>query len=115
MITKAIQVARRSTIRRHKTGAVITDSKGNVISVGWSHVPSYSLKDTPFSMHAEHHAILRAAQSKRSVRNGRIYIATIASKSGNVTSAKPCNVCAALLREVGIKEIIYTEREVLTR
>lgn len=110
MLELAIKLAHRSTNKRHKTGAVIVNSKtGDIISTGWSHKGQTTWKTTPWSTHAEMHAILRAPHPKL-LEHATIYIATVCSKSGNLTSAKPCSSCGALLSGAGIKQVIYTER-----
>jgi deoxycytidylate deaminase len=112
VLNKAISVAKtRSRIKRHKTGAVITDSKGKIVSLGWSHMTMVS-RARYYSMHAELHAILRA--NPKRLNGATIYIATVC-KSGNVTSAKPCDACEAIIREVGIKSVVYTEYKEVNR
>jgi deoxycytidylate deaminase len=106
LFADAIRAAHRSTILRHKTGAAIYDAKGNLVSVGWSHVPEMTFKKTPFSMHAEHHACRRAGHVMDA---HSIIIVTIARKSGNITSGAPCSVCLDMLVQQGFKEIHYSE------
>src|ERR1043166_3812522 len=108
MLDKAMNAAKRSSLKRHKTGAVIVDSKGVLVSIGWSHMTN-TTRSQYFSMHAELHAILRADKRER-LKNATIYVATIAGRSGNITTAKPCEACEAIIRSVGIKSIVYTER-----
>jgi deoxycytidylate deaminase len=108
MLTEAIRIAKRSPIRTHKTGAVIYDNKGGIISRGWSH-PTTALVTTPRSMHAEMHAIMRAPPG--TLRGSTIAVATL-TRSGHITSGKPCCSVLKLIQHVGIKEIIYTERRV---
>lgn len=101
-------------MRRFKTGAVIVGKDGKLLSVGWSHMTDRIMKEY-HSMHAECHAILRARATRKPLRGATIYVATLSGKSGSVTSAKPCRACKALILAVGITEVIYTERIVLSK
>lgn len=112
MLPKAIKVAKRSTIKRFKTGAVIVDRNGAIVSLGWSHMTDRRMAQY-YSMHAELHAILRAEKSR--LKGATMYVATIVGKSGNVTSAKPCPACEGVIASVGIKDVVFTERKVLRK
>jgi deoxycytidylate deaminase len=105
-IEQAIKVAKRSSIRTHKTGAVIV-LRENIVSNGWSHVPSYSYAlKSKRSLHAELHALARGRHEDLS---GAIcYVATLAGKSGNVCDALPCLDCAIALRAAGISVVFYS-------
>lgn len=103
-IEEAVKIARRSDIRKHKTGAVILkDAK--IVSNGWSHVPHYKLRSKR-SLHAEIHALGRARHLD--LKGAVVAIATIASKSGNVVGAKPCLDCAIALHAAGVMHVHYT-------
>lgn len=104
MLDETIKIAKRSTHKRYLTGAVIFNKQGDVVSKGWSHtgMKMYNL----LSVHAEMHSLWRA---KHLDLNGHsIYIVTIAGKSGNITTGKPCANCAIALRSVGIDKIYYS-------
>ncbi len=105
MITKAATIAKRSTMRSHKTGAIIVRS-GTVLSNGWSHTPAYKLSNGQRSIHAEIHALARGRHLY--LHGTEIYIATVSGKSGNLVSAKPCLDCAIALRAAGVYEVIYS-------
>lgn len=104
----AIVAAERSTIRRHRTGAAIYAKDGTLLSNGWSHVPAEHYTETPFSMHAEHHALSRL----RVCDYGRAHTIVIATltKGGNVTCGEPCPACARKLNGTPIQEVIATQR-----
>jgi deoxycytidylate deaminase len=108
MIDLAVKMAKRSNVRTHKTGAVIVSRHGEIISKGWSHPTERRLRQTPFSIHAELHAILRSPREK--LRGATIYVATL-TKGGNITNSKPCEACTAIIREVGIAHVVYTVKE----
>lgn len=102
----AIKAAERSSVRRHKTGAAVYDSNMNLLAIGWSHVPEGKLVSTPWSKHAENHALARA--HGKGVPH-TIVIATL-TKAGNVTKGDPCSSCAAQIKRAGIKRIFYTQQ-----
>lgn len=99
----ALYAARRSTIAKFQTGAAIADN-GKVVSIGWSHVGPIRWETTPWSTHAEAHAIRRAG---RNVNGCDLYIATV-SRKGNVTLSAPCCKCETLLKNFELRNIVYT-------
>jgi len=107
LINEAIKVARRSTHKKHMTGAVIVSPSDEIVSNGWAHTGSWRMREL-YSMHAELHAIYRARHARRILHECQIYVATIARSSGAITSAKPCITCAAALLAVGIDTVHYT-------
>lgn len=102
----AIKYASRSSIKRHKTGAVLVTRTGRVI-YGWSHVSHLTLKSADYSMHAEIHCIFRA--KRVDLRGAEIYVATLAAKSGNVVDSEPCDVCCAALAAAGVTGCHFME------
>lgn len=105
MIETAIHIAKRSTNKTHKTGAVIVKG-GIVLSTGWSHTSEANYTGLR-TIHAEMHAIARAKAQRKNLLGAYIYIATVIAKSGNVVNSRPCINCAvALLRED--MQAIYT-------
>lgn len=110
MFTDALRAAQNSTVKKFHTGCTIYDRRGNKLSDGWSHVPQGRLVETPWSKHAEHHAIERLKPGDAEKAH-RIVIATL-SRKGNITSGTPCPTCAARIRKhlPNIKEVIATQR-----
>lgn len=104
MFNATVKIAKRSTHKRYLTGAIIFDKRGEAVSTGWSHTgfKMYNM----LSVHAEMHSLWRARHLD--LNGFSIYIVTIAGKSGNVTTAKPCINCAIALRSVGIDKIYYS-------
>lgn len=103
------KIAKRSDIRRHKTGAIIVNNYSKeIVSNGWSHVPHYKLHSGKRSLHAEMHALSRARHLD--LWNGPyyIYIVTVAGRSGNIVGAKPCLDCAIALQAAGIAGAYYS-------
>lgn len=105
MIDEAIKMANDSPMRRFATGAVIFSKRGEILSKGCSHISSLRLHSL-YSIHSEIHALHKVRHLN--LYGATIAIATIARKSGNLTSAKPCSVCASMLYAAGIREAIYT-------
>jgi cytidine deaminase len=100
----AIRAARRSDVYDHKTGAAVYDSRGKLLAIGWSH-QRRDLKSTPYSMHAEHHALSRL---KRSDQPRTIVIATV-TKGGALTCSTPCRSCRNLINKYAITKVIAHE------
>jgi pyrimidine deaminase RibD-like protein len=107
-LDEAIKIAKRSTIRTHKTGAVIVIGD-EIVSNGWSHTPNYRLSNGKRSMHAEMHALARARHIH--LQGAEIYVATLSGKSGNRVNACPCLDCAVALRSAMLFTAFYTVRE----
>lgn len=109
-------VATRSTCVRRQVGAVIVKDK-RVLSTGYNgapkgskhcdelgcirvelNVPSGTRHELCRGVHAEQNAVIQAAYFGVSVKGSTIY-----------TTTYPCSMCAKLLINAGIKEIVYLE------
>lgn len=104
--TEAHRMAQRSSLARYKTGAVIVPKVGGNIAFGWSHRSEIRYSQTPFSCHAELHAINRSLKSN--LLGATIYVVTIRGTSGAIVSGKPCEVCADILEKVGIERVVHS-------
>ncbi len=110
----AYLAARRSTCLRRKVGAVLVKEK-HVLSTGYNgppkglkhcdetgclrgqlNVPSGERHEICRGLHAEQNAIIQAAVFGVSIKNSHLYVTTT-----------PCVVCAKMLINAGVKEIIY--------
>ncbi len=108
--------ATRSTCLRRKVGAVIVIDK-HVLSTGYNgaprgvshceekgclrmqmNVPSGTRHELCRGVHAEQNAVAQAALFGISVKGATIYTTTF-----------PCSLCAKILINSGIKEIVYDE------
>ncbi len=108
--------ATRSTCLRRKVGAVIVIDK-HVLSTGYNgaprgvshceekgclrinmNVPSGTRHELCRGVHAEQNAVAQAAYFGISVKGATIYTTTF-----------PCSLCAKILINSGIKEIVYGE------
>ena len=109
-------VSSRSTCLRRKVGAVIVKEK-RVLSTGYNgapkgtehceqtgcirvqlNVPSGTRHELCRGVHAEQNAVTQAAYFGVSVNGASIY-----------TTTYPCSMCAKILINAGIKEIVYSE------
>lgn len=95
-----------------KVAAFVTDKKGNVISKG---VNSYTKthpmqaefaekvgQDHRIYLHAEISALVKARKKPFAIYIARKF------KNDEFALAKPCPVCAAALKEAGVKKIVYS-------
>jgi len=108
--------ATRSTCLRRKVGAVIVKDS-HVLSTGYNgsprgvshceekgclrvlmNVPSGTRHELCRGVHAEQNAVTQAAYFGTSVKDATIYTTTF-----------PCSLCAKILINSGIKEIVYNE------
>lgn len=111
MIDKAIQQAEKSTYK-HRLGACITLGR-KVLGVGYNKINRYQSKvktgSWDGSLHAEIAAVLDAL---RKYPVGRLEGATVTvvriSKSGELRLAMPCKNCYNSLRNLGIKEVRFS-------
>ena len=96
--------ANRSVLKLFKTGAIIFDSYGKVVSKGCSHMKE-NWAPRP-NIHAEQDALLKSGN----VSGMTCLIVTI-NKSGNhACSSKPCAFCTHIMHKAGIGRVIYAER-----
>ena len=91
---------------RFRLGAVLVH-KNNIVSVGTNSYKTHPLmsKRTAWPyLHAEQHAIIRAGIDN--CEGLDLYIARVL-KNNTLALSKPCDVCAKLIQEVGIKRTFY--------
>ncbi len=112
----AFLAASRTNCTRRKVGAVIVNEK-NVLATGYNGPPTGSahcdsagclrnIMDVPSGerhelcrgLHAEQNAIIQAAVHGVSIRGSSMYVTT-----------HPCVVCAKMLINAQIKEVVYAE------
>lgn len=67
-------------------------------------------KVPPPSVHAEEKAINIALSNGNDLKGAIIYVART-SKQGHSAISKPCPKCDKLIRQNGIKKVIYTEND----
>jgi deoxycytidylate deaminase len=108
--------ASRSTCRRRKVGAVISTPDHAMISQGYNgsprgtpncidigfcerqkqNVPSGQMLEKCKAVHAESNAVINAGRQGKSVQDAILYCTTF-----------PCQICAGIIINSGLKEIIY--------
>jgi dCMP deaminase len=111
----ASDVLLRSTCLRRKVGAVIVKDNW-LLSVGYNGAPAHSPHCSELggcmrqelnvpsgekheicrAVHAEQNAIIQAAKHGVKIDGATLYV-----------TAFPCNICAKMIANVGIKEIVY--------
>ncbi len=110
----AFEVSKRSTCLRRAVGAIIVKDRRilatgyNGVPSGLRHceetgclreqlgVPSGQRHELCYAIHAEQNAIIQAARYGINITGASIYITT-----------QPCVVCAKMLINAGIKEIVF--------
>ena len=105
VIKLAKKVASRSQ-HKFKLGAVIF-KKGDILSFGFNHAhKTHPKSNVPYrKIHAELGALLYLTREQ--LKGSSIYIHRT-KKDGSEGLAKPCQYCAALLEEVGIRDIYFS-------
>ena len=107
-------VAERSTCRRHHVGAVAVRDK-HILTTGYNgapaglkdclelgclrdemQIPSGTRHEICRGVHAEQNAIIRGDPLR--MAGGTMYV-----------NAKPCNICAKMIINAGIKRVVYVE------
>lgn len=95
--------------QRYRHGAVIIKG-GSVIGTGYNkgrNNPNYISPEhikSDGSYHAEEVAIKNAGES---IQGATIYVARI-NKTGQDRDSRPCKKCMAVIKDAGIKKVIYT-------
>ena len=106
----ALLSAERSKDPNTQVGACIVDADNKILSVGYNGMPSGCKDDEMpwgrvgkplenkyfFVCHAELNAILNYRGSKKDLEHAKIYVDLF-----------PCNECAKIIIQSGIKEVIY--------
>lgn len=93
---------------RYHVGCVIVSGNNRVAANNVYKTHPFLLKDKLCyrrTIHAEMLALIRA---RFDVSGGTAYVARL-DKYGNLKMAKPCRICTDLLKEAGIKHVIYSD------
>lgn len=112
----AIKILESVSVQRGKQRlcSVITDRKGNVLSIGQnSYIKTHPLqaraakrlgKEESCYLHSEIDAVRRLGRDAYKARN--IYVARL-DKQGHPVLAKPCEICESVLTSLGLN-VQYT-------
>lgn len=98
----AVKTAQESQFIRHRTGAVIYDTKYGWFVKGCSHKHDGGMKIN--SLHAEQHALRKWPHE-----GGTCYIVTLTRSNNFATCSRPCISCANRLQRKMIG-VCYAER-----
>lgn len=101
-LCRAIDVASVSEHNNFKHGAVLVKG-GKVLSEGSNKYTNTGKMHGFGSIHAEERAL---KSMKKDPRGGVMYIARVASYGPAMS--KPCRRCQLLLKNAGIKRVVYT-------
>lgn len=120
-------VASRSTCIRRRYGAVIVKDRV-IVSTGYNGAPRGSVNCVDINIckrrelnvppgeryelceavHAEQNAIINGAPER--MKDAAIYIAGF-EEDGTSANGKPCLLCARMIRNAGLNEVIYLSRD----
>jgi tRNA(Arg) A34 adenosine deaminase TadA len=99
--------------KKYNLTAIITDKKGNILSIGKnSYVKTHPMqakfakkngKEGAIFLHAEIAAIVKCRDLKNAHK-----ITVMRIENGIEKIAKPCDICMAAISDVGIQHIEYT-------
>ena len=105
-IQKAAEAAQNSNMR-YKLGAIIFNNKNFATGFNRKFSVHCKTKITPFSIHAEEMAIIKANRfSAFNFQNSTLIIVRI-NKKGNYQKSYPCQNCQSLIQKYQIKTIYY--------
>jgi len=93
-----------------KVGAVVIKG-GSVLSTGFNSVRHCAIGSSKFttwkeSLHAERAALSK--MNKEDISGCTVYIYRIHGLTGKPAFSKPCTQCAFMMRELGVKKVLYT-------
>ena len=120
-------VASRSTCLRRRYGAVIVKDKV-IVSTGYNgaprgsincvdvnkckrrelNIPSGERYELCEAVHAEQNAIINGSPER--MKDATIYIAG-SEEDGSTAEGKPCLLCARMIRNAQIREVIYRDKD----
>lgn len=101
----AMKEAQKSTYE-HQVGAVLAKGR-KIISRGYNTFRGHRWSDKypwPHTCHAETSALLKAPKIPH---NSAIHVARV-NRRGEPRLARPCPACMAVLRECGVRKVVYT-------
>src|SRR3954462_10019469 len=99
---EAIKQAKRSTFKRHRTGAVIIDSRGTIRGKGCSHKRDGFRAN---SVHAEQHAIGSFYYKQYGALPSFCIVVTLTKVDNFASCSRPCHDCAISLQTNGLNVI----------
>jgi len=104
-LSHAVNVAANSEHQSFKHGAVLVKN-GKILSEGVNRYTTEAHGQRVHSIHAEENAL---RGNKKEAIGSTMYIARIASYGPAMS--KPCFRCQMLLKNAGVRKVIYTSRD----
>ena len=105
LLEHAVNVAARSEHRSFKYGAVLVKN-GKILSEGVNRYTTEAHGLRVHSIHAEENAL---RGNRKEATGSTMYIARVASYGPAMS--KPCLRCQMLLKNAGVRKLIYTSRD----
>lgn len=115
ILNKAIEIASLLEGNKFKFCAIITDRKNNILSIGLNSFKKTSPLQKKYAEktgqekkiynHCEIHAINKLPYGSKP---RKIFIARV-NKKDKPCLGKPCSICTMAIKDIGIKNIFYTE------
>ena len=102
---EAEKQAGRSTLTRHKTGAVVFNKDFEIISKGCSYHVGFGAKPT---VHAEENALSAFRGADSAI--GLDLLVYAVGRNRPSYSSRPCYACLGKIVKVGIGRVLYLER-----
>jgi deoxycytidylate deaminase len=108
MLVRAVWEAKQSSHYRYRFGAVIT-KRGVLVATGHNVNVTHPLSKHPSQkLHAEVAVIAKALSKRVNLVGSHIYVARVTKTRQQLSAALPCKYCYRLIKQLGIKRIIYT-------
>jgi len=105
------RLSEKSDGEAYRIGAILVKG-GSVINAGFNHSGTNRmienhrhLRPNNNTIHAEIHAIL--GTPKHIAEHCSMYVARF-TPGGRIGNSKPCTLCQAILKEMGVKRVMYT-------
>lgn len=113
---KIIDVARalaaQSDHDQHKLSALLLDSKGRIVNYGINHLtkthPKFHRINKLKTLHAEAALLYSTPLTTKRLGKHSIFIFR-SHKDGTLANARPCEDCMKVIKQYGIKSIVYTK------
>lgn len=109
-LTRAMNVAQRSSCKQHKHGCVIVKNN-EIIAEGFNHTNTHLYHK--FSIHAEVDALSKLPHNKKYMADCEMYVVRINSCFTNSSKnwlkfSRPCDGCSKAIQKSGLKKVYYS-------
>lgn len=104
-VSRVARILAEKSNCRFRLGAVVYDGK-RILGGGFNENKTHPKSPSPYKIvHAEFSAALSSRQT--SFRNVSLYVHRL-KKNGGQGLAKPCEHCTIMLKQLGLKEVFYS-------